>query len=326
VFGQVRWLVTDAISLGTGVRIGHNDTEDTDRNAGLANPQAIPFTQTRGHETLPATPRFDLSYQPSSRSFFYGAIAKGFRTGGSNGTLPVKCTGSTELPGFAPDEVWSYELGSKTQLFDHRVHLNASMYDIHWNNIQENVLDACGNEYITNSGAARSRGFDFDADAVWASRLWVSLAVGLVDVRYTHTVVNANGQVVVDQGAVVGGVPSVPAPWSGTVSARYDWPLGASTTYLRAENIVHSHNPGPFSEWDPRNINFAPRLRADPATNIVNMQVGMHRSCLDVRVFVNNASNDLPLLQRDADSPASALVYAYTVRPRTVGISGSCIF
>jgi outer membrane receptor protein involved in Fe transport len=61
-FGQVRWLVTDAISLGTGVRIGHNNSEDTDRNGGLANPAATPLTQTRSHETLPATPRFDLSY------------------------------------------------------------------------------------------------------------------------------------------------------------------------------------------------------------------------------------------------------------------------
>jgi iron complex outermembrane receptor protein len=314
-FGQVRWLVTDTISLDTGVRIGHNDSGGTDRNAGLANPEAIP-----------ATPRFDLSYQPDSRTFLYATIAKGFRMGGSNGPIPVKCTGSAELAGFAPDEVWSYELGSKSQLLEHRVHLNASLYDIHWNNIQENVVDACGNEFITNSGAARSRGFDLDADAIVAKRLRLSLAVGLVDVRYTRTVTNANGQVVVDQGTVVGGVPSVPAPWSGTVSARYDWPLGASTTYLRAENIAHSHNTGPFSEWNPMNINYAPRLRADPATNIVNMQVGMHRSCLDVRVFVNNALNDLPLLQRDTDTPGSPLAYAYTVRPRTVGISVSCVF
>jgi hypothetical protein len=56
------------------------------------------------------------------------------------------------------------------------------------------------------------------------------------------------------------------------------------------------------------------------------MQVGMHRSCLDVRVFVNNALNDLPLLQRDTDTPGSPLAYAYTVRPRTVGISVSCVF
>ncbi|MEP6547801.1 MAG: TonB-dependent receptor [Gammaproteobacteria bacterium] len=325
-FGQIRWLFTDAISLGTGVRVGQNNSGGTDRDRGIANPEAIPITQTRGHETLPATPRFDLSYQPNSLSFFYAAITKGFRTGGSNGTLHVRCTGSADPASFAPDEVWSYELGSKSQLFDHRVQLNASIYDIHWNNIQETVDDACGNEYITNSGAARSRGFDLDVDAAVANRLRVSLAIGLVDVRYTRTVTNANSQVVVDQGTVVGGVPSVPAPWSGIVSARYDWPFGAWTTYLRAENIAHSHNTGPFSEHDPKSINPSPRARADPATNIVNMQLGLHRSCMDVRVFVNNALNDLPLLRGNADAPASALVYAHTVRPRTVGISGTCVF
>jgi hypothetical protein len=124
--------------------------------------------------------------------------------------------------------------------------LNASVYDIRWNNIQESVDDACGNRFTTNSGAARSTGFDIDAEAVLTDRLRVSMAVGLVDVRYTRTVAESDGTVIVDRGTQVGGVPSVPAPWSGTVSARYEWPLEAGTVYVGIENIVHSHNSGPF--------------------------------------------------------------------------------
>ncbi|HEV7613673.1 MAG TPA: hypothetical protein VGO37_17465 [Steroidobacteraceae bacterium] len=148
--------------------------------------------------------------------------------------------------------------------------------------------------------------------------------MGLVDVRYTRTVANTGGTVIVDRGTQVGGVPSVPAPWSGTVSARYEWPLEAGTVYVRIDNTVRSHNPGPFSEEDPRNINYAPRLRAGPATDMLNLNIGLHRSCAHIRFFVTNALNRLPLLESSSDAVGSSLTYAYTFRPRTLGVEGSC--
>jgi iron complex outermembrane recepter protein len=323
-FGQARWSFTSRLSLGAGMRIGRFRTEGIERSAGFANPGAAPIATASGHEHLPPTPRFDLTYQWDSQNFFYAAIAKGFRNGGSNGTPPRACPANTYAKTFAPDSVWSFEVGAKNQLFDHRLQLNVSVYDIHWNDIQEHVDDICLNGFTTNSGAARSTGFDLDAEAVLTNRLRVSMAVGMVDVRYTRTVANADGTLIVDRGTQVGGVPSVPAPWSGTVTARYEWPLEAGTAYVRIENTVHSHNPGPFSEWDPRNINYSPRLRADPATDMLNLNIGLHRTCADLKFFVTNALNRLPLLQASVDAVGSSLSYAYTLRPRTVGVAGSC--
>jgi outer membrane receptor protein involved in Fe transport len=243
------------------------------------------------------------------------------------GAAVIVAVNSVAYPtAFAPDSVWSFEVGAKNQLFDHRLQLNVSVYDVHWNNIQEHVDDVCGNGFTTNAGAARSTGFDLDAEAALTDRLRVSMAVGMVDVRYTRTVANADGTLIVDRGTQVGGVPSVPAPWSGTVSARYEWPLEAGTVYVRIENTVHSHNPGPFSEWDPRNINYAPQLRADPATDMLNLNIGLHRSCADLKFFVTNALNRLPLLQASVDAVGSSLIHAYTFRPRTLGVEGSCAF
>jgi iron complex outermembrane recepter protein len=325
-FGQARWSFTSRLSLGAGMRIGRLHNESYERSGGFANTGAAPVSAASDYEHLPPTPRFDLTYQMDPQKFFYATIAKGFRSGGSNGLPTVACPGGTYPTAYAPDSVWSFEIGAKNQLFDHRLQLNASVYDIHWNNIQESVDDACDSRFTTNSGAARSTGFDLDAEAVLTDRLRVSMAVGMVDVRYTRTVANADGTLIVDRGTQVGGVPSVPAPWSGTVSARYEWPLEAGTVYVRIENTVRSHNPGPFSEWDPRNINYAPLLRADPATDMLNLNIGLHRSCAHLKFFVTNALNRLPLLQSIADSAGSSLNYAYTLRPRTVGVAGSCGF
>jgi outer membrane receptor protein involved in Fe transport len=157
--------------------------------------------------------------------------------------------------------------------------------------------------------------------------LQIAVAVGYLDVRYTRTLRIANGQIIVERGTVVGGVPSVPAPWSGTLSARYDWPLtGATNAYLRAEEIVHSHNPGPFTEHEPNSLSYDPQLTADPATYLLNLQLGVAWPGVNVRLFANNVTNAQPLLQRYADAPGSALVYAYTLRPRTVGLMGTWAF
>ena len=325
-FGQARWSLNPYWSLGSGMRVGWLDSRATAHTGGFANAGSAPYSQNSFHETLPPTPRFDLSYQPDSRNLFYTAIAKGFRAGGSGGA-PARCAGSLDPSSFAPDSVWSFEVGAKNELFERRLHLDASVFDIRWNGIQERFQDSCGNSFGVNAGVVRSVGFDLSADAQLTDRLQLAVALGLLDVRYTRTLRSAGGQDIVDRGAVVGGIPSVPAPWSGTISARYDWPLsGATAVYLRAEEIAHSHNPGPFTEHDPNSFSYNPGLSADPAYNLLNLQLGLTWPRFNVRLFANNTMNARPMLQRYSDAPGSALVYAYTLPPRTVGLMGTCTF
>lgn len=51
------------------------------------------------------------------------------------------------------------------------------------------------------------------------------------------------------------------------------------------------------------------------------MQIGLSGAHWDNRLFVNNAFNSLPVLQHNADAVNSSPFYAYTFRPRTVGIT-----
>jgi iron complex outermembrane receptor protein len=327
VFGYGRWSFTSQWSAGAGVRIGWTDSSGWARNGGFANAGSPPYAQSSERETLPPTPRFDLSYQLDGHDLFYGAVAKGFRGGGINGTRPIECDGTADPLAYAPDSVWSFELGAKNQLLEQRLQLDASIYHIRWQGIQEHVYDACGNGLMTNAGEASSNGFDLDMQALLTERFRMTLALGMLDVRYVRTVKTADGQIIVDSGTVVGGVPSVPAPWSGTLTARYEWPLvDGAMGYARAEDIVHSRNPGPFSELDPRNVDYNPTLRADPATSVLNLQLGATWSSWDVRLFVNNAFDSQPELQRDSDAPTSSLAYAYTLRPRTIGVTGNWSF
>jgi iron complex outermembrane receptor protein len=325
-FGQARWSLNSYWNLGAGVRVGWLESLGSSHASGFINAGFAPYAQSSHHEVLPPTPRFDLSYQPDGHNLFYTAIAKGFRAGGYAGQ-GQPCGSSVTPSSFGPDSVWSFEVGAKNQLFDRRLHLDTSLYDIHWNGIQERVQDACGNNFTANAGTARSSGFDFAADALMTDRFHLAVAVGYLDVRYTQTL-STGGQITIFRGSVVGGVPAVPAPWSGTVSARYEWPLtGVTNAFLRAEEIAHSHNPGPFSELEATySSTYDPRLGADPATFLLNLQLGLTWSGVKVHFFVDNATNTQPLLQRYADAPGSALLYAYTLRPRTIGMTGNWTF
>jgi outer membrane receptor protein involved in Fe transport len=325
-FGQTRLSLNSYWNLGAGMRAGWLESRSSSHTAGFADGGAAPFAQSSHRESLPPTPRFDLSYQPDGRNLFYTAIAKGFRAGGYAGP-GARCGSSVAPSSFGPDSVWSFEVGAKNQWFDRRLHLDTSLFDIHWNGIQERVQDSCGNSFTTNAGTARSTGFDLSAEALMTDRFHMALAVGYLNVRYTRTLRTADGQIIVDRGTVVGGVPSVPSPWSGTVSAHYEWPLaGTTTAYLRAEEIAHSHNPGPFTELETKSPSYDPRVSADPATYLLNLNLGLTWPGVNVRFFVNNATNTQPQLQRYTDAPGSALVYAYTLRPRTVGLMGNLSF
>jgi outer membrane receptor protein involved in Fe transport len=327
LFGQARWSIDPLWDVGAGLRMGLLERHGSSFSGGFTNSASPAFVTNSLRETLPPTPRLDLSFRPDARNAFYAAVAKGFRAGGIGGKVG-SCDGVGTPLTFGPDSVWSVEVGAKNQLFDRRLNLDASVFDIHWNGIQEAFVNSCGNSFITNAGTVRSTGFDLASEALATNRLHLGASIGFLDVRYTRTLRTADGQIIVARNTVVGGVPSVPSPWSGNVSARYEGPLLADrvTPYASAMEIIRSHNPGPFTEQLAASLNYDPALKADPATYLLNLQLGVFRTGLDLHLFVNNATNSLPQLQRFADAPGSALIYAYTLQPRTVGLMGSWTF
>jgi outer membrane receptor protein involved in Fe transport len=68
---------------------------------------------------------------------------------------------------------------------------------------------------------------------------------------------------------------------------------------------------------------YDPRFAADPATYQWNMSFGIERDALSVDVYVDNVLNSLRTLQISGDAPGTPLLYAYSARPRTVGVSVS---
>jgi outer membrane receptor protein involved in Fe transport len=326
VFGEASIAISSRWRASLGARLGWTHANAVQREAGFANTGVAPYSQIVGPDEPALTPRFSIAYQADEFNLVYVSLAKGFQAGGVlSGGPPAQCHGVAVPNRVGSDSVWNYELGVKDLLFDRRLQLAATAFFIRWNGIQLSVVDPCGNPYTANAGTADSRGFDLTADAVLGHVLRMSLALGYVDAHYTNTVLAPDGHAIVTRGTVVGGLPSPPPPWSGTAMIEYDVPWGRRLTlYARALDVVHSHNPGPYSEeGDPRSSVYDPTLRADPATKLLSLQLGIVYSGLDVKLSASNVFNSHPTLQLDDDAAGSSLHYASTFRSRTLSLTAT---
>ena len=178
VFGEITIKILPRLKANLGVRYEHAVVEH--QNETVAGPIGGSNYATKvlaDQIAKPVTPRFGLTFQYTDNDMVYASAAKGYRSGGGNSPTSVgnplcnpslAALGLTAVPNsFGPDSLWSYEIGAKDSLFDHRVAIEASVYYIDWSNIQTGVLLASCNEGFTaNRGKATSQGFDLQIGAI----------------------------------------------------------------------------------------------------------------------------------------------------------------
>jgi outer membrane receptor protein involved in Fe transport len=146
----------------------------TDSFSLIANPS--PF-QSRSSDDGDLSPRFVLEYRFDPNHMTYGSISKGFRAGGINVDLcNVTCPTVGFQPAFKPDFVWTYELGDKSEWFDHRLRINTAIFYNAWSDLQIDGDPQHPNTgFTTNAGKAHSAGFEGDLTAAPAQGLTLNL-------------------------------------------------------------------------------------------------------------------------------------------------------
>jgi iron complex outermembrane recepter protein len=318
-FGDVTLSPSRRWRFNLGARLEQTRTDRAVIETGYANPITVPYYRDAADTGSSLAPRLAVSYVPAAEELLYASASKGFRAGGLN--IP-QCGAP---PKYAPDSVWSYEVGAKENFFSQRLRLAASIFFARWSDIQQrtSTTTSCFVDYTSNLGAAVSRGFDLTVEGLPSEHVLLAIDVGYLDAHYTRTI-KAGQNVIVEEGTVVGALPAVPSPWSLVIRAEYRRPVGAQAeAYAGAEEIVHSHNPGPFLEANPESPSYTTTESADPATKLLNLHFGVTRKSLDLKLSVLNVLNSQPLLQHDSDASGSTLQYAYTFRPRTLVLTAT---
>jgi iron complex outermembrane recepter protein len=327
-FGELSYKIIDKLTFTAGVRVARTKFDFNEDDYGPVNGPVPTYNQGTESET-PVTPKYALSYQVNDNNLLYVSVAKGYRIGGGNGAIPatqcgadLKQLGLTSGPAsYTSDTVWSYEIGAKSNAYDGRIRVDASAFHIDWKQIQQEVALACGFNFTGNLGTATSNGFDLALSAEITKNFLVGVALGYTDAKYTETV-GTGTSTIVSNGDTLG-----LTPWTARFSPEYDFTLLGRKVYARGDYIFRSHNDGRPVGQDPAAVaTYDPTIPLDPTTHLVNLRAGILLSGLDLSIFVNNAFDSEPALQRYHDIPPSTLYTSTTFRPRTIGVTAAYRF
>ncbi len=251
--------------------------------------------------------KINVSYQVTSDIMVYGLAAKGFRPGGANNVPGL----ASALLAYAPDSLWNYETGIKSQWFDRRLTLNAAAYQIDWSNMQISATSANGAfSYLTNAGKAKIKGFEVEAVARPIRGLTLQATAAWVDAKLTEDQANSTILITGSTGLTGDKFPNV-ADFSGSASAEYTWPLkGDLNGLIRADYAYVGESA---SQFRPTYVYY--EKQGD--YGYANLRGGIEGADWGAYLFLNNITNEVGLM-----SVTSALNNAkqvVSINPRTAG-------
>lgn len=255
VFGEVT-ATLGGFEIALGAR--YDLDENTDQSGNVAESEEF-------------LPRVSARYDLSDSASIYATYSTGYRSGGSNieGTFPP---GSET---FDPENVDNYEVGFKASLLGGALYLAGSVYQMDFTDLQaRNRVFPPGEtaflEFIDNTGEARNRGFELEADWRASDKLTIGGGVSYTDFEYTDFIssgVDFTGNKVQDS-----------VDWTGVFRMSYEQPLSDdATAYIRTD--VSYTGEVVFDQ--------ANAFVQDPYT-IVNLRAGVKLRQFDISAYARN--------------------------------------
>ena len=190
IFAQTTFAFTDQFHLTTGVRYTKEDKNYTFNhfNPQLAIPS--PVLDLRGVEGKTSYSHVDwkagVDYEWTPNVMTYASVTTGFRGGGLN----PRPFDNAQVTTFAPEKTTSFEIGEKSEWFDHRLRANVAAYLSRYRDVVINSqrLDNQGIPFTgpQNVGSADIKGFELELQAHPIGALELSANVGLTDFKWKN--------------------------------------------------------------------------------------------------------------------------------------------
>jgi iron complex outermembrane receptor protein len=226
LYTQFDYHLTDKLTATAGVRYTDERKRiDQDITFTLTSSGApitgFPSSYSTSREFRSTTPKFGIEYQLDANKLLYVSATKGFKSGGFN----VSSTDPNQ--GFEPEEVWSYEVGSKNDFFEHRVRANLTGFYYDYTNLQVSAFSRPGFVDITNAATATVKGIELEAAWMPIADLQLAASGSVLSARYDRYIAST--------GDVSGNYLNSAPRHTAHVSAQYDWHLARAVWSLRGE-------------------------------------------------------------------------------------------
>ncbi|NJL28146.1 MAG: TonB-dependent receptor [Thermoanaerobaculia bacterium] len=302
VFGEATLAIGKRLSATAGLRYTSEEKSFTF----FKDPRNAPIQNLFNSDDWSAfSPRMSLAYQASDSVMVYSSISRGFKSGGFNGRVVNR----DQLDPFDPETVWSFETGTKTELFDHRLQLNAAAFYNDYRDIQFSAAVLSGGVptfIVQNAGTATVKGIELEVEARPLTGLTLTTGIGYLDSRYTD--IEAEG------GAPEGGrLPKAPK-WDLSFAVQYAFELHkAGAMIVRGD---YSYRSAFFND-----ITNSPLIEED-GYGLVNARVTWSPPSdrWELALFGTNLGDE-SYLEHGAISPAVGLATGISGRPREWGLN-----
>ena len=308
VYGMVNWRINDVWTASLEARYAQDEISrggvDTRALGGVIYTQAYALNDT----FKSFTPRATLSYKAADNINLYGLASKGTKPGGFN--VDIYRADLTEasrdallargLKTFEEEDAWNYEFGIKSDWLDHRLRVNANVYQINWQNQQLTETGSAvrkngslfSTSYTTNVGESRIRGAELETEWLFAEGWLASFNYSYTDAKILNFVSQNQADLFCSSPAATldqpcansagNMLPRVPKTkvsfglmYDGKLANGWGWSANADTTY-ESRRYVQVDNLASIAP--STRTNFRLSLRPTEA--------------LQISAYVTNAFND----------------------------------
>jgi iron complex outermembrane receptor protein len=227
IYGQATLTLWEKLDLAIGVR-GDFESKDATLTSFTTPAFGPPSVQSLSDDFSDCTPQFSIMYHLRRNCAAYATVARGFKAGGFNASSP------SETERYGQEDSWNYEAGFKSGWCENRLTANLAAFYTHWDNLQLNVPNPFvpGQFYISNVGAADSKGVEFELNARPVEGWDIFGSAGWNEAKFLSG--SSSG------GASVAGkhVPFTP-DYTANAGMQYAFAVcREATVYLRGEIIV----------------------------------------------------------------------------------------
>ena len=318
ITGGLRWTDdTQGIKLIKFNAFGASPTKPFPPGAFLANNlYSADFYNLSPMGTLQATaPNSMLDGSIFDQAMAYFTVSKGFKAGGFNGN-GNQTTGNVNE--FKPEDVLSYELGTKWAAFDRRFEGALALYYMDYSNIQVPGIvffDGAPQSVVNNAAVGYVDGIEFEGHALLTSSLRLDVTWTVTNAHYTKfPYLDPTTGTIIDRSqepfAFV-------YPWNGSIALENQFELGdglALTPHVEVDPMGSR-----YTTTSP----FAPARQASRqgSLTLVNADVRLDIGpSLFLDVYGQNLTNEKYINNSLDFTSYFGTVLKYYAEPRTIGI------
>lgn len=310
-YGQVTYEVANGTHLTGGLRYTV-DKRHIDFVTSISAPGSTPTAYPRQtREDRKPSWRLALDHQATRDVLLYASYSRGFKSGLFNATNP-------NLPSVKPQTIDAYEVGVKSDLFDHKLRANLALFDNEVRDIQiRGIPDGLNTPIFYNGASASFQGVDLELEAAPMAGLTLQANGSYLHGRYGQGFTNA--LYFTQPAAPAGGLVESVEDASGKVAVLSpEFVLSLSAQYAFATPIGRTTLAGSYSYndgfyFDPQN-----RLR-QPAYGLFNASVTVDvLPHVSMKVWAENITNKKYYSDIQPDTFGDAY---YPAAPRTFGVT-----